>query len=442
MIHGNKTQLSRLANIDAERTVIGSVIDDPSLLGWIDITEKHFTLPANIRIWRAIEALENDDKTIDGITVAEAAGLGYAEVSEYWYPISVTGAIEAWVEILEEKRRMRVIVDVLARATREINLSADDSGDVCNQILSGLMAIESGNLQDGRWLSEAIEEEFAQLEIAASGGEGGARMATGIDLLDENLGGLPIGTPTIVGARPGVGKSTFIWNLCRHQSRQGRAAIILTNEDKDNVSARLAIANAVSIARRRIMARDLTHDQITKVREMKRQIQEEMSKIYVLSIHGKKMRQIVREATGIIRRNDATLVVLDYVQNVANPEPGMARNYGIEENMRMLEDMIAREKVAGIVVSQLKRPKEPGSRPMLSDFKDSGSIEQKGKLIIGLHIAKAGGQQDRDQATDSLEVCVLKNSEGTSQTIIKLDFESAFGRISSPPEQQQWAESF
>lgn len=114
------------------------------------------------------------------------------------------------------------------------------------------------------------------------------------------------------------------------------------------------------------------------------------------------------------------MVALDYIQNVPNPEAGMNRTYGIEANMSVFEAMIADEDIVGIVVGQLKRFDEP-RRPIMSDFKDSGSIEQKCKLMMTL--------SDSVESSSILEVDIVKNSEGVQNFMIPLAVEKGFGRL-------------
>lgn len=436
----NRDALERLASLDAEKVIIGSVIDDPTLMGWIDLTTSHFTLPAHREMWRAIQDLYDSGKEIDGLTVADKAdGVDLAYVAAAWEDRALSGAIESWVEILDEKRKLRVLADSMAAAQRDLAQGSEESSAIHEQLLNRLISIE-GAPDDSTTLAAAVRSEMARLEAIWSGASDiTARLATGIEKFDYHLGGLPIGVPTILGARPGVGKSTFVWNVCRNQAAAGEHAIILSNEDRAAVMARLAIANRAEVARRRIMAGNQVspYEQIS-IRDSIDEVIENSERIHVVRVHGKKMRQICREATALIRKTGANLVILDYVQNVPNPEPGMKRNYGIEENLTLWEDMIEREDIAGVIVSQLRRPKEVGMRPTLEDLKDSGSLEQKGKLIFALYIekTKAAAPDELDRTVDKLEVCILKNSEGTAKGIINLHFAGAYGRLTSPPEQQ------
>lgn len=417
----SETIYKNLADIAAEESVLGAAILKPSILGWLDLRDGHFTKGLHLTVFHAVRAMFESGRPVDEITlideVSRLPGVDLLAVSKLMVRVPTADNAEHWVQILEEHRRKRVLMDVAASVTAKLG-AGDMSGEIQDSMLSGLSAIEAGASSIGVTLEEAADDELARMEDQWGGGSS-SRIETGITRLDGKIGGLPIGTPTALGARPGVGKSTTLWNICNNVCKRGEHSIILTNEDRPHVQARLAIANAAGIERRRLVQGILTPEEKDKVRAAVDSIRDANSRYHVVRVHGKKMREICREAKAIIRRHGAKLVAVDYIQNVPNPEPGMSRNYGIEENMTMFEAMIADEGVAGILVGQLKRI-EDSRRPLMQDFKDSGSIEQKCKLMM---ILSEGAN------ADVLDVDIVKNSEGVSGFTISLACNKGTGRF-------------
>ena len=229
----------------------------------------------------------------------------------------------------------------------------------------------------------------------------------------------PISVMSALGARPGVGKSTILWNIGYNVAKRGDHVLVLTNEDKPAVAARLGIANITGIERIRLLTGDtLTGEEKYDIRMAIESMREANSRYHTVRIHGKKMKEICREATAMIRRHGIKYAALDYIQNVPQPEAGMSRNYGIEQNLTDLEAMVADEDIPFTIVGQIKRIDE-NRRPMMDDFKDSGSIEQKCKLMMILS----------DGEHDTMDVDIVKNSEGQSGGTVTLDINKGFGRI-------------
>ena len=410
-----------LAAVDAESATLGAILIKPSIVGWLDLDEHHFQLPLHIHVFRAIRKLHESDTPIDEITLFDAledCPGGPSALSSLMVKSPTSDNAEYWVEILEEFRRKRVLADVVATATNGLR-SADGTDEIQDQILSGLAEISAAGKTGAVTMEEATDDELARMEAQWDGGDS-PRMPTGIARLDKEIEGFPIGTTSALGARPGVGKSTTLWNFARNACARGEHIIVLTNEDRPHVAARIGIAHHAGIERRRLISGNLTGEEKDRVREAVEATREVNSRYHTVRVHGRHMRDICREATGLIRRYGASMVALDYIQNVPNPEAGMNRTYGIEANMSVFEAMIADEDIVGIVVGQLKRFDEP-RRPIMSDFKDSGSIEQKCKLMMTL--------SDSVESSSILEVDIVKNSEGVQNFMIPLAVEKGFGRL-------------
>lgn len=413
-----------LSSDEAEAATLGAILLKPSIMGWLDLGEEHFVLPLHRAVYRASLGLYEADKPIDEITLLDAmedVEAGPAMISKLLVHSPTADNAEYWVEILEKCRQKRVIAEVVSKATNSLRGGDEGPDDIQDRMLSGLAEITASGKTGAVTMEETTDDELARMESQWAGGSS-PRSPTGIERLDEAIGGLPIGTTSAIGARPGVGKSTTLWNICKNACIRGEHVIVLTNEDKPTVAARLGIAHYAGIERRRLISGNLTEEEKEDVRRAVENIRDFNSRYHTVRVHGRKMRDICREATGLIRRYGAKTVALDYIQNVPNPDLGMTRNYGIEENMSVYEALVADEDIVGIVIGQLKRiPENEARRPLMSDFKDSGSIEQKCKLMLTL--------SDSEESSSVLEVDVVKNSEGRQDFMVPLACEKGFGRL-------------
>lgn len=419
--------VDRLAANEAEAAVLGAVILDSSILGWLTLTDEHFNFPMHLTIFRAMTKLYVTDTPIDEVTLwdelvanSSAGGVSLPDISRLAIKVPTADNAEYWADILEEHRRLRVLQRSVAEATKRLSGSGTgNSGEIQDELLSDLAELAASGKSAEITMEQAADEELARLEAQWAGGGAIARTKTGIHALDLYTGGVPIGVLSALGARPGVGKSTMLWNICYNLAHRGEDVLVLTNEDRPNVSARLGIANETGIERIRLLTGEkITEEEKHRIRESVESMRAANSRYHTLRIHGKKMKEICREATALIRRYGIKFAALDYIQNVQQPESGLSRTYGIEANLTDLEAMVADEDISFPIVGQIKRI-EDTRRPQMDDFKDSGSIEQKCKLMMILS----------DGENQTMDIDVVKNSEGRMGGTVSVQVDKGLGRI-------------
>ena len=418
-----KRPKARITAVEAEAATIAAIVCNHTILGWLPLSEEHFSLPIHKAIFVAMRGLYENDKPIDEVTVlnaclAENSRIEISAVTKIVVSASTADNAEFWVEILEEARRMRVLNDALATASKIITgQTVGDSGAVQDILLAQMEALSLVRSERVSDLGEATAQELARMESQWEGGSS-PRYPFGIADLDYKSGGIPVGVISALGARTGTGKSTVLWNIFNSAATRGDHVLVMSNEDRPDVMARLGMAHSAGIERKDLLAGRVHEDDKDAIRAQVEAKNEINSRIHTLRIHGRDMRAICREATGLIRRYNIKIAALDYIQNVPNPEAGMNRNYGIEENLTTLEAMIASENIPMIVIGQLKRL-EDGRVPTIQDLKDSGSIEQKAKLILLLSEGEGG----------VVEVDIAKNSEGPKNMVAHLHIDFGLGRI-------------
>jgi len=417
------TVTGRLTAHNAEAAVLGSVLLDSSIMGWLKLSEEHFSHPMHIRIYRAMAKLYEEDGPIDEIALEDALGPGsgvdLADISRIAISTPTADNAEYWVKILEEHRRLRSLSRSVSEAQKYLTEAGTQTSDeIVDELLRDLAELNTVEESDSITMAEAADAELARMETQWEGGDAHPRIKLGVDRLDKEIGGCPIGVLTALGARPGVGKSTMLWNFCNYRASLGENVIVFTNEDKPNVGARLGLANATGIERIRLLNGDVNAEEKFKIRQAVERMRQVNERYHVVKIHGKKMREICREAKALIRRYSVKFVALDYIQNVPNPDRNMTRNYGIEENLTHLEAMVAEEDIAMMMIGQIKRI-EDNRRPQMDDFKDSGSIEQKCKLMMILS----------DGEYNTMDIDIVKNSEGRMGGTVNIDIDKGLGRV-------------
>lgn len=426
----------------AEHAILGLVQLRPDVLGWLDLTSEHFSDLRTASVWEAMQALGKAGTPIDPITLEDQlrrvgrleaiGGLAYLTRLLSEVPFSTDPAIaDHWAEILHRK--------LVARRTLLICSGADqlarrglDGPELLDEVLGDLGRVDRDGPMASRdvTLADAIADELLRVEAgyqAARDPDGPVAMAglaIGVRDVDQQTGGIPIGTITVVAARPGVGKSSLMFQTMAHIARaSGGGAMLFTNEDRQQTLARIALANASGVDRSRLRH----YQELTPIDmiELRNATHDGLDRVYIVHAHGMTGAQIARVIRAERRRKDLRVVGWDYIQNAPSPSINLKRHEAIEQNLGAIETAIAEENLACVVASQLKRPddRKENPRPSIADMKDSGAIEQKAKLILALHETPDLIKRHR------IEVLVLKQNEGAKLLIIEVPFHRAQTRF-------------
>lgn len=425
MVKNEQSIIEKLSSPEAESAILSAIMMNPSVLGWLSLDLVHFSSPLNKMIFAAVTSLYAEEKPLDEITVIDAIrtktpNVRLGDISKILINAPTADNAEYWAEILEEFRKKRLIAEIASGTTQAI-LSGGSSGEVFDELLNKLVSVTEKDRNQSETMEDVANRVMPMLEDAWNG-EIAMRLPTGIHEVDIDIEGMPIGTPTAIGAKPGTGKSMFLWNICFNACRRGESVLVLTNEDVPDKSFMLGLANESGIERRRLTSKKLSVSEKGSILAARDRVAHVNELYHTIKVHGKSMLEICRTARAMIRKHKPTIVALDYIQNVPSPERGMTRNYAIEENLTVFDTMIAEEQVVGILISQLKRFDE-NRDPTKEDFKDSGSIEQKSKLMLALSDVGNG------KGPGNFAVNVVKNSEGQSNFKIPLTCDKGTGRI-------------
>lgn len=428
---------------EAERAILGLVQLRPEVFSWLTLRAEHFTDPRHGWIWEAMHALAKAGTPIDSITLDDrlrrdgridaVGGLAYLSRLLMETPGHADLAmVDHWADILHRHLVTRRALLICGGAEQHVR-DGLGGGELLDEVLADLGRVDRDGPMASQdvTLADAVMEEMVRIEAgyqSARDPEGPRAMAgleIGLREVDENTGGIPIGTITVVAARPGVGKSSMMFQAMSHIARTtGGGAMLFTNEDRSATIARIALANASGVNRARLRHyQDLTPIDMV---ELRRAQIDGLERVHVVHAHGMTGTQIARLVRAEKRRKDLRVIGWDYIQNAPSPAGVDRRHEGIEQNLAALETVIAEEGLGCIVASQLKRADErkgENARPAMSDMKESGSIEQKAKLILALHETKALVDRSR------IEVLILKQNEGAKLLIIEVPFHRAQTRF-------------
>lgn len=418
--------LTLAKNTDAEASVIGGVLLRNDVLTVLDdLDGDHFWDPRHRFVFEAIRELQAADKPIDVVMVGErleragrfeAVG-GYAFLGELALRVPTPDNVEHYKGVVREHAITRKVLGVSSEAP-EFATDGLVGEDLLDRMLKRLGDVERSTVgSDLVTIGSVVAEEDDAIErwINEPDSRDLPRLPWRVRALDEETGGVPIGLVTVLGARPGVGKSTLLLNFAMRREPD-EPGLLFTNEDdpREDMAVKF-IAWEARIDSRRIRERDLSSHEREVVRRARASIEARLSHVRLVRAAGMTSKEMRRIAVADKRKRGTRWVGIDYLQNMPR-EANTKITYAIRADMQRFQVTALEERLAWIVCSQISREaaKEKDQqgkarRPALYDFRDSGAIEECGKQILAVH-------PNPEKPDDQLEVVNLKNVRGASRS--------------------------
>ena len=415
-------------NADAERSVLGCMMQDRGALSMAFelLTADDFYQPANREIFDAMHQLNSQGMPVDLVTVDDelsrrgtlegAGGTGYLVEIAQCMPSTVNA--RAYMQIVDEKATLRRMI----RATGDISASCYAQADSLNDILgTAEKAIFDIVMRrhEGATLTHIADvlpdtyiriEKLYQLKGSLDG------VPTGFIDLDNLLTGLHGGELIIVGARPSMGKTSFGMNVIGHAATMaGKTAAVFSLEmPKDQLAMRLLCADA-KVDMQAVRHGSL-HDQDWL--ELSKTLGPlAASNIYIDDTSGITPSQLRSRCRRLKMERGLDLIMVDYLQLMSADGRVENRQNEVSEISRNLKSIAKELNVPLVALAQLSRAgaQRSDKRPILSDLRDSGAIEQDADVIMFLH-----REEYYDPNTDDkniAEVIVAKQRNGPLGTV-------------------------
>lgn len=427
-------------NIDAEQIVLGSLIIEPELISKVSdkLSPEHFHIKMHNGIYAVIQKLfvSGEDINIVSVTencVRQSVFESQEAARTYLFKLTETSveksSIESYAEILDEKFLMRQLIlaskdiyELASSGTEEPQQMLDYAEkkiyDIRNEKeIKGLVHIGNtvrDTLRNLAYLTEHPEEANKK------------GMSSGFPNLDRYIYGLNPSDLILIAARPGMGKTSFAMNIAVNAARMNRdkkVAVFSLEMSREQLVGRL-LSSEGKISSDQMKTGKIERSQwrgLTEAAEMLNMVE-----LYIddtASISNGEMKAKLR------RMNNLGLVVIDYLQLMSTGRKDGNRVQEISEITRNLKIMAKELNVPVITLSQLSRGPESRTdkRPMLSDLRESGSIEQDADIVLFLY-RDAYYTKSEDNAS-SCECIIAKNRHGETDTV-PLRWDGQFTRFS------------
>ncbi len=409
-------------NIDAEQSVIGSMFLTKKAMQKVleNLKEDSFYLDSHKKIFSCIYELDSKGKPVDLTTVVEELNnrnwLGQVGGVEYLTEVieSVPTAanVDEYIKIVEDKFVLRTLIDEATSIITESYNTTNDVNEVIEtaekkifDVSKNIRSTEFKTIQDVLVKTQNDLEKLASMKGDITG------IPTGYYELDKITSGFHPHELIIIAARPGMGKTAIALNMVNNIAINAKKSVALFNMEMgaEQLATRM-LASVGQIDSGKLKTGNLNHSDWKRVNEAVSRLSE--SRIFIDDTAGitvneirAKCRRLAASPSGL------DIVVIDYLTLIqGNSKSGANRQQEVSDISRALKTMAMELDVPVIALSQLSRGIEQRTdkKPMLSDLRESGAIEQDADIVAFLHCS----DEEREKENSLMEFVIRKHRNG------------------------------
>ncbi|MEZ4358377.1 MAG: replicative DNA helicase [Eubacteriales bacterium] len=431
-------------SVEAEQSILGSMIlSSRAAYSVLErLTSEDFYVKKHSKIFAAMVELIMEEKPIDLVTLSDrldkmkilsgAEDLKY--ISDLTQIVPSISNVEHYIDIVEEKSVLRRLISAADGIIKDAYDDSEEAVDVLNRAGGSIYDIATKKSHDSlKHVKEALVESYNQIGRAAESKDGILGVPTGFPRLDNKLSGLQGSQMVVIAGRPGMGKTSFALDIVRNISMKKKlpAAVFSLEMSSAQLGTRLMCSEAG------INMQDIRSGKLSE-NDFKRLISSiekfSSSPLYIDDTPGITVVEILAKARKLKMDKGLGVIMIDYLQLMSSNSRTENRQLEISEITRSVK-LVARElDVPILLLSQLSRASEKrdGKIPMLSDLRESGSIEQDADVVIFLH---RDNYYD-EEADNSCKVIIAKQRMGPTG-IIKMQWIGENTRFLELDEQHQ-----
>ena len=416
-------------DIEAEQAILGSMLTDKdAVISAIEVLkEDMFYRDDNKTIYSAILSLYAKAEPIDIITVkAELVSNGmFEKVGGLEYLVALpekvptTANVEKYIRIVEEKAMLRSLIKY---ANEMVALGYDETEEVDSIMEIAEKKIfdlsQKKNQRGYTSIKDVLVESFAELERLYNQKGAITGVPTGFADLDSRTSGFHKSDLVIIAARPAMGKSAFAINIATNAALQANVPVIIFNLEmsKEQVGNRILCSEAM-VDSNKVRTGKIEEEEWVKLATASGRLSE--APIYIDDTPGITVTEIRAKCRKLKMEKGIGLVVIDYLQLVqGSGKKNSSREQEISEISRSLKILAKELEVPVIALSQLSRAAEQRKedhRPMLSDLRESGAIEQDADIVIFLY--RDDYYNENSEKKNVAEVILAKHRGGSTGTV-------------------------
>ncbi len=424
-------------NIEAEQYVLGTIIFDNECISDVmsSLKTEEFYLEQHKLIYSAMIDVSNRAEPIDFITLKSQLGMNFDSVGGIEYltkirlMVSTTSNLKYHIKIIKDKALLRKLINAgndIASISYEQN---DDVSVVLSMAETKIYDIlQNKTVSDLVPLSEVLSANLAKLEEMAMNRQSITGVPSGFTKLDYKTTGFQPSDLVLIAARPAMGKTSFALNIAAHAAIRANVpvAIFSLEMSKEQLANRILCSEAF-ISNEKVKIADVNHEDMSKLASTINKISR--APVYIDDTAGITVSEIKAKCRRLKLKDQLGMVVIDYLQLIQGNSRDSRQNE-VAENSRLLKIMAKELNVPILCLSQLSRAPEqrPDHRPMLSDLRDSGSIEQDADMVMFLY---RDDYYHEESEKKNISECIIAKFRNGSVGTVELGWRGEYTRFTN-----------
>ena len=447
----DEQELMRIAppnSVDAERSVLGAVLQDAGVASVVfeTLMPDDFYAAEHREIFDAMRSLHIGGSPIDVMTVGNeltrrgtlegVGGTAYL-LSAYRY-VPTTANTRSYVQIVQEKSTLRKLITACRRIEEQCVSQLDPLETVLRNAERAIFEIvmKRSGMEALQPLNAVLVQTFDRIEEMSRLRGRLSGVPTGLYDLDRMLTGLHGGELIIAGARPAMGKTALALGIAQFAATKTHKCVAVFSMEmpREQIGMRI-LCSAASINMQRVRNGMLGDDEWVKLGDCLNRLSS--CRIFIDDTSGLTPSQVRSRSRRLMMEQGLDLIVIDYLGLMGADKRVENRQLEVSEISRGLKGIALELKVPVLACAQLARANtsRADKRPMLSDLRDSGSIEQDADVVLFIH--REGyyqtGAQEENRADDTAgEIIVAKQRNGPVGTV-NVEWQADFARYVNLP---------
>lgn len=436
---------------EAEKAVLGAVFLDPeAIIDASDILQPDdFYEHANRIVFQAMLNISDREEVIDPVTlqdelkknnqVDDIGGIAY--VTELSMATPTAAHVTYYAKIVKRKAILRNLISTSQRIIQNAIEGSDDVTNILDDAESQIMGVSQDNASGGfKSIHDVLNTAMEEINSIPDDGNMVTGLPSGFSELDKMTTGFHDDELIILAARPGVGKTAFALNVAQFVGlKTDKTVAMFSLEMGAEQLVQRMLASEGLIDSQHLRTGQLTDEEWRKLVVAAGSL--DNTSIYIDDTPGIKMSEIRAKARRLAKeKGNLGLIVIDYLQLIEGPR-SESRQQEVSAISRQLKKLAKELHIPVIALSQLSRSVEQrqDKRPVLSDIRESGSIEQDADIVAFLYRddyyrderdEDDEGEVEAEEDNGEVEVIIEKNRSGTRGTV-KLMFSKPYNRFSN-----------
>lgn len=438
--------------LEVEKAVLGALMIDRE--AYVEVCEllhvESFYDPRHQKIYAAIQQLGVEEKPIDVLTVtdmlgkngtlAEVGGPGY--VAELSSMVATSANIAYHANIVAQKYLSRQLITYTSVIGTKAFDETCDVNDVISEAESMLYNIAQKNVKKDYVHVKPLIKEAEEIMQTASKNDGDVTgISTGYTRLNDLTSGWQNSDLVIIAGRPAMGKTAFALSMAKNIAADQKIPMAFFSLEMSGVQlVNRLISNNCEIEGKKILNGSLNREEWERFDKTIQHLID--APLYIDDTPGLSVFELRTKAMRLAKEHQIKLIMIDYLQLMnANGMRFNSRQEEVSTISRSLKVLAKELNIPVIALSQLNRGLEgrnglEGKRPMLSDLRESGAIEQDADMVVFVHRPEYFGLTQGPNGEDYVgkaEIIIAKHRKGATDTVL-LDFKGEYTRFENPDD--------